>query len=74
MHQEAIQSYTALTSRWPKVNEVHQMLLQRTLVTYGSGISACEKSLQEWQRCLQLLGDLEGESLQGCVGKGNRTR
>lgn len=50
------------------------MLLQRTLVTYGSGISACEKSLQEWQRCLQLLGDLEGESLQGCVGKGNRTR
>ncbi|CAK9064096.1 unnamed protein product [Durusdinium trenchii] len=65
----AVASACAKAAEWVNalhlVNEVHQMLLQRTLVTYGSGISACEKSLQEWQRCLQLLGDLEGESLQG---------
>ena len=48
--------------------EVQNLFEIGTIITYGSGISACEKSL-EWQRSLQLLKELPEKSLEGILGK-----
>ena len=50
------------------VMEVQKIFKIGTIITYGSGISACEKSL-EWQRSLQLLKELPEKSLEGILGK-----
>eukprot|EP00913_Durusdinium_trenchii_P006554 g6157.t1 len=47
------------------VIQVDLMRLQRSIITYGSGISACEKSLEEWGWSLHLLAELLTRSLQG---------
>ena len=48
------------------------MRLQRSIITYGSGISACEKSLEEWGWSLHLLAELLTRSLQGLDVRGDR--
>ena len=47
--------------------EVRKMQLH-TIMTYGAGISACEKSL-EWQKSLQLLAELPRNSLEMNLGR-----
>ena len=46
--------------------EVRKIRLH-TIMTYGAGISACEKSL-EWRRALQLLAELPQNSLEMNLG------
>ena len=46
--------------------EVRKIRLH-TIMTYGAGISACEKSL-EWRRALQLLAEVPQNSLEMNLG------